>query len=86
MMPPLTMFWASVERPLMANRLVIVVKMSTPSSEPTMVPRPPLSSVPPMIAAAIASSSYRLAMAACAELACEVSMMAAMPQQSPESA
>ena len=86
MMPPLTMFCASVDRPLMAKRLVMVEKTSTPSREPTMVPRPPLSSVPPMMAAAIASSSYRLAMAAWAELACAVSMIAAMPQQSPESA
>ena len=57
MMPPLTMFWTSVDRLLMANRLVIVEKTSTPKRAPMMVPRPPLSSVPPMIAAAIASSS-----------------------------
>src|SRR3954468_7639575 len=82
MMPPLTMFWTSVDRLLMAKRLVMVEKTSTPKRAPMMVPRPPLSSVPPMIAAAIASSSYRFAIAAWALVACEVSMMAPMPQHS----
>ena len=57
MMPPLTMFWTSVGRLLIAKRFVIVENTSTPKRAPMMVPRPPLSSVPPMIAAAIASSS-----------------------------
>ena len=35
----------------------IVPSTSTPSSEPSTSPRPPVSSVPPMTTAAIASSS-----------------------------
>ena len=57
MITPLAMFWVSVARLLRMKMFVIVVKTSTPSSEPMMVPRPPVSSVPPMIAAAMASSS-----------------------------
>src|SRR4051794_40521628 len=57
MIRPLAMFWTSVARLLRMNRLVIVVNTSTPRIEPTSVPRPPVSRVPPMITAAIASSS-----------------------------
>jgi hypothetical protein len=57
MITPLAMFWTSVARLLSTKRLVIVVKTSTPRIEPISVPRPPVSSVPPMITAAIASSS-----------------------------
>ena len=36
------------------NKFVIWVKTSTPSTEPTIVPLPPASAVPPMMTAAIA--------------------------------
>ena len=57
MIAPLAMFWTSVARLFSTNRLVIVVNTSTPRMEPISVPRPPVSSVPPMITAAMASSS-----------------------------
>src|SRR5690606_11021355 len=57
MIAPLAICWTSLCRLFRAKMLVIVVKIRTPSTEPTMVPRPPVSRVPPMIAAAMASSS-----------------------------
>ena len=57
MIAPLATACVEVSRLLRVNTFVRVVKMSTPKTVPTTVPRPPLSSVPPMTTAAIASSS-----------------------------
>ena len=57
MITPLATAWAEVSRLLRVKTLVSVVKISTPNTVPTMVPRPPDSSVPPMTTAAMASSS-----------------------------
>ena len=57
MITPLAMAWAEIDRLFSVKTLVSVVKISTPSTVPTMVPRPPVSSVPPMTTAAMASSS-----------------------------
>src|SRR5690606_22449634 len=57
MIAPLAICWTSLCRLFRAKMLVMVVKIRTPRTEPTMVPRPPVSRVPPMIAAAMASSS-----------------------------
>ncbi|CAM5672554.1 hypothetical protein SVIOM342S_01350 [Streptomyces violaceorubidus] len=57
MIAPLAIRRTSVCRLFRAKMLVIVVKIRTPSTEPRMWPRPPVSRVPPMIAAAMASSS-----------------------------
>ena len=57
MIRPLAMAWVALERLFSAKMLLTVVKTSTPNTVPTMVPRPPLSRVPPMTTAAIASSS-----------------------------
>jgi hypothetical protein len=57
MITPLAMFWTSVARLLRMKMFVIVVKTSTPRIDPISVPLPPLSRVPPMMTAAMASSS-----------------------------
>ena len=57
MITPLAMACAEMDRLFRVNTLVSVVKISTPKTVPTMVPRPPDSRVPPMTTAAIASSS-----------------------------
>ena len=57
MIAPLAMFWTSVCRLFRTKMSLMVVKTSTPSTEPTSVPRPPVSSVPPMMTAAMAFSS-----------------------------
>ena len=57
MITPLATAWVEVSRLLRVKTLVSVVKISTPRTVPTMVPRPPVSSVPPMTTAAMASSS-----------------------------
>ncbi len=57
MITPLATAWVEVSRLLRVKTLVSVVKISTPSTVPTMVPRPPVSRVPPMTTAAMASSS-----------------------------
>ena len=57
MITPLATAWVEVSRLFSVKTLVSVVKIRTPSTVPTMVPRPPLSRVPPMTTAAIASSS-----------------------------
>ena len=57
MMIPLATDWAELDRLFCVKTLDSVVKMSTPSTVPTMVHRPPDSSVPPITTAAIASSS-----------------------------
>ena len=48
---------SEMDRLLRMKTLVSVVKIRTPRTVPTIVPRPPVSSVPPMTTAAIASSS-----------------------------
>lgn len=86
MIAPLATSWSAVFRPLRMNRLVITVKISRPRIDPMIVPRPPLSSVPPMITAAIASSSYR---SPCVDDPVVVRAMistAAIPQHRPDSA
>jgi hypothetical protein len=57
MMTPLATACTEVSRLLSVKTLVRVVKISTPKTVPTMVARPPLSRVPPMTTAAMASSS-----------------------------
>ena len=57
MMAPLKSDCSEKERLLRMKMLVSVEKIRTPRTVPTMVPRPPVSSVPPMTTAAIASSS-----------------------------
>ena len=57
MITPLATDWAELDRLFCVNTLVSVVKIRTPRTVPTMVPRPPLSSVPPTTTAAMASSS-----------------------------
>jgi hypothetical protein len=57
MITPLAMAWAELDRLFSVKTLLRVVKISTPSTVPTIVPRPPSSSVPPMTTAAMASSS-----------------------------
>ena len=56
MMAPLRSSCSEMERLLRMKTLLSVVKIRTPRTVPTMVPRPPESSVPPMTTAAIASS------------------------------
>ena len=48
---------SEMERLLRMKMLVSVVKIRTPRTVPTIVPRPPVSRVPPITTAAIASSS-----------------------------
>ena len=57
MITPLATAWAELDRLFSVKTLASVVKISTPRTVPTIVPRPPMSSVPPMTTAAIASSS-----------------------------
>jgi hypothetical protein len=60
------------------------MKINTPRTVPTMVPRPPIRRVPPMTTAAIASSSISVP---CVELPVVVramSITAAMPQVMPD--
>ena len=57
MIRPLAMSWTSVARLLRMKMFVIVWKTRTPRIEPMSVPLPPLSRVPPMMTAAMASSS-----------------------------
>src|SRR5690606_30064325 len=57
MIAPFATAWVDVSRLLSVKTLVSVVKISTPKTVPTIVPRPPESSVPPMTTAAMASSS-----------------------------
>src|SRR5665647_1786433 len=58
MIAPLATDWAEMERLFWVNTLVRVEKIRTPKTVPTIVPRPPMRSVPPTTTAAIASSSY----------------------------
>ena len=62
---------------------VSVEKMRTPRTVPTMVPRPPVSSVPPMTTAAIASSSQSRPWVELPVVVLATSISAAMPQQTP---
>ena len=57
MMSPLATAWAELDRLFCVKTLDSVVKIRTPRTVPTIVPRPPESRVPPMTTAAIASSS-----------------------------
>ena len=57
MMSPLATDCAELDRLFCVKTLDSVVKISTPRTVPTMVPRPPESSVPPITTAAMASSS-----------------------------
>ena len=57
MMSPLATDWAELDRLFWVKTLESVVKISTPSTVPTIVPRPPERRVPPMTMAAMASSS-----------------------------
>ena len=57
MITPLATAWVEVSWLLRVKTLLSVLKMRTPMTVPTIVPRPPESSVPPMTTAAMASSS-----------------------------
>lgn len=57
MIAPFAICWTDESRLFWTNTFVSVAKMRTPSTVPTIVPRPPDSSVPPTTTAAIASSS-----------------------------
>ena len=57
MISPLATDCAELDRLFCVKTLESVVKIRTPSTVPTIVPRPPVSRVPPMTTAAIASSS-----------------------------
>ena len=60
MITPLATAWVEMSWLFRVKTLLSVVKIRTPKTVPTMVPRPPESSVPPMTTAAIASSSKSL--------------------------
>ena len=85
MITPLATAWVDVSRLLSVKTLVSVVKISTPRTVPTIVPRPPVSKVPPMTTAAIASSSYRNPWVELPVVVLAMSMTAAMPQAKPSS-
>ena len=57
MIAPLASDCSEMERLFRMKTFVSVEKIRTPRTVPTMVPRPPVSRVPPMTTAAIASSS-----------------------------
>jgi hypothetical protein len=57
MITPRATACAELDRLLRVKTLPSVVKIRTPNTVPTIVPRPPMSSVPPMTTAAMASSS-----------------------------
>src|SRR5690606_23930298 len=80
MITPFATFWVDVERLLSVKTLVRVVKIRTPKIVPTTVPRPPISSVPPMTTAAIASSSRSVPCVDDPVVVRDISMTAAMPQ------
>ena len=57
MIAPLATDWAEIDRLFCVNTLANVAKITAPMTVPTMVPRPPARSVPPMTTIAMASSS-----------------------------
>ena len=85
MIRPLTTDWAETDRLFSVNTFDRVVKISTPMTVPTMVPRPPDSRVPPMTTAAMASSSYRVPWVELPVVVRATSISAATPQHRPSS-
>ena len=83
MMAPLKSDCSEKERLLRMKMFVSVEKMRTPRTVPTMVPRPPVSSVPPITTAAIASSSQSVPWVDDPVVVFATSISAAMPQQRP---
>ncbi len=86
MITPLATAWVDVERLLSVKTLVRVVKIRTPSSVPITVPRPPLSSVPPITTAAMAWSSRPVPWVEEPVVVRDISITAAMPQVRPSRA
>ena len=85
MIAPFATAWTEVSRLLSVKTLVRVVKIKTPNTVPTMVPRPPLSRVPPITTAAIASSSQSKPCVELPVLVRAMIMIAAIPQATPRS-
>ena len=85
MIAPLATCCAELEMLFWTKTLKSVWKISTPKTVPTMVPRPPVSRVPPMTTAAMASSSQRTQCVEDPVVVRAVIIRAAMPQQKPTS-
>ena len=83
MMTPLATACVEVSRLLRVKTLVSVAKMRTPKTVPTIVARPPLSSVPPMTTAAMASSSRSWPWVDVPVVVRAMSITAARPQATP---
>src|SRR4051812_8617878 len=84
MITPRATAWAELDRLFSVKTLPSVVKISTPRTVPTIVPRPPISRVPPMTTAAIASSSYRVPWVELPVVVRAMSITAAIPQVIPD--
>ena len=83
MIRPLATDCAELERLFCVKTFESVVKIRTPSTVPVIVPRPPVSRVPPMTTAAIASSSQSKPCVDEPVAGRPVIITAAMPQQRP---
>ena len=84
MITPRATACAELDRLFSVKTLPSVVKISTPRTVPTIVPRPPMSSVPPMTTAAMASSSYSVPWVELPVVVRAISITAAMPQVMPD--
>lgn len=85
MITPRATACAELERSLSVKTLPSVKKMITPRTVPTIVPRPPISRVPPMTTAAMASSSQSVPWVELPVVVRPMIITAAMPQVRPES-